>query len=78
MCNANVGMVNAVAKAHPGKFEVATRRAQDHASELKAHEISSHGVVCMLGDKTLWKKTDHDMSQAEFDAGVKVVLDGLK
>ena len=71
-------MVDAVKKSHPGKFQIENRPADKHADELKALGIEDHGVVCMLGDKTLWKHGDHAMSQKEFDAGLTAVLAALK
>ena len=78
LCNSNVGLVQAVSKKHPGKFNVDERPAKDHADELKALGIESHGVVCVLDSKTLWKKTDHKMSEAELNAGLEVALEALK
>lgn len=78
-CNKNVGMVHAARTKHPGKFEVDVRAAKDHKAELAAHDIASHGVVC-LDDKgaTLWKHGDHQLSQADLDEGVRAVLEALR
>ena len=70
-------MVDAVTKSHPNKFKMETRKANDHRAELDGHGIKSHGVVCVSGDKTLWKHADHKLSPAELDVGVKVVLETL-
>ena len=71
-------MVDAVTKEYPGKFKMDTRPRDDHRDELKQHGISDHGVVCLHEGKTLWKHGDHQMSQPQLDAGVKVVLEALK
>ena len=71
-------MVNAVKESHPGKFEVENRPARQHADELKAHGIDSHGVVCIQGDKTLWTHKDHIMTKAEFKAGLDKALKAIE
>lgn len=71
-------MVDAVKKSHPNQFNIENRPAKQHADELAALGIESHGVVCMLGDKTLWKHGDHVMSQEEFNTGLATVLKTLK
>ena len=78
LCNINVSMVNAAAKKNPGKFKVDVRPAAEHRDELKSHAIESHGVVCMLGDKTLWKHPDHNLSDRQMAEGVKTVLKALE
>jgi hypothetical protein len=71
-------MVHALEKKHPGRFEITDRPAKDHKSELDKLGIESHGVVCMSGDKVLWKHGDHKMSQAQLDAGLAVVLEATR
>ena len=70
-------MVDAVKKTHPGKFKIEERVAEDHKADLDKLAIDGHGVVCNLDGKTLWKH-NHNMTQSDFDAGLKTVLDSLK
>ena len=78
LCQMNTRMVDALIEEHGERFAKSFRPRDDHKSELEAHGIASHGVVCVdAAGETLWKHGDHDMSEAQLQEGLATVLGKL-
>lgn len=78
LCQNNTRMVDALKQQHGDRFATSFRPREDHLDELKQHGMQSHGIVCVdsSGD-TLWLHADHQVTQAQFDAGLAQVLGKL-